>query len=98
MYDLLLTVRVRPEKRAEFVLSARALMEAAPGVRGSPSITASLEDANLLSCRIEWETEAALREFLRSDAFRALRGAVRTLTEQGGLQVLQEIGPAEDWH
>jgi heme-degrading monooxygenase HmoA len=91
MFDLIVTAEVRPAKRGEFVLSIRSLISAAPGLRGDLLIAASLNDENLLCCLAAWDSEQEFRGFLCSDAFRALRGALRTLAERSELRVLQRM-------
>lgn len=97
VHALIVAVQVRVEKRLEFVLSTRALIEAAPGCHSPVMIAASLEDANALWCCSQWESATELREFLATDGFRALRGAVRTLAVRGDFQVLERVQPTGAW-
>jgi hypothetical protein len=97
MFHLLVRVRVRSHKRSEFVLSARTLLGADDGMLGSPIITQGLEDPNLLCCWAAWESEVQVRQFLAGDAYRALRGAARTLAEEWGVEILRDMDPAGGW-
>ena len=97
VHSILITARERPEKRREFVLSARSLVESAAGVVGTPRFFRSLEDESQLCCVSSWRSEADFGAYLSSDAFRALRGAVRTLTEEGDVRIVSDVSTSAEW-
>lgn len=82
---LLLTARIRPEKRAEFLLSARSL-----GPNGVFAFFEEVDDPMHVCAVARLEADATGPPYLGSERFRALRGALRTLASGWTISVLQE--------
>ena len=79
MMNLILFLRVSPEKVKEFRLSVESLTPPnRPGTSG-PMLFQAVDDCRVLCCIERWDSEDELREYLGSEAFRAFRGAVATL-------------------
>ncbi len=72
---VLLTARVRPEKRAEFLLSARSF-----GPEGGFEFYEGVEDPERMCAIGRLQPHTEVSPYLESDRFRALKGALRTLT------------------
>ena len=79
---ILLHIRVRPkpEKRREFIQSARS-MAALTG-----ELYQAVDDENLLLLVELWDSEPEAQAYAESDAYRALRGALCTLCEESELE------------
>ncbi len=73
-------VQLKPEKRREFVQSARSLA----ALEGS--VFQSVDDENALLLVEYWASEREAEEYAASDAYRALRGSLSTLCERSELE------------
>jgi quinol monooxygenase YgiN len=75
-------VRVHPEKRGEFFQTIRRLMEPIKSTKGCLTfcfyVDAADENSSLLVS--EWESEFDLNNYLQSDDFAVLRGALNVLS------------------
>lgn len=80
MITLLVRVRLKPEKRREFLLSARSLAV----LEGE--LFQGVDDENRLLLVGHWASEQDAEEYAASDAYHALRGAINTLCEQSELE------------
>lgn len=80
MVILLVKAQLKPEKRREFVQSARSLAALEGG------IFQSVEDANSLLLVEHWTSESEAEAYAASDAYRALRGSLSTLCETSELK------------
>lgn len=74
-------ITVQPEKRTEFVQTVRRLLEPIKNVKGCRDFTFYLDAADENSTLLvsEWETEADLKNYLGSNDFAVLRGAITVL-------------------
>jgi quinol monooxygenase YgiN len=88
---ILLHVRVRPkpEKRREFIQSARSLA----ALEGA--LYQAVDDQNLLLLVEHWDLESEAQAYAESDAYRALRGALCTLCEESELEWVRGIAANE---
>lgn len=80
MIAMTVIVRVRPEKRKEFLQAMRSLQNdrmKKKGLRGSKVY----EDEDRTGFRLmeEWETEQDLERYCRGESFRVFLGALETL-------------------
>ena len=80
---ILLTARVRDEKRAEFLLSARSL-----GPEGGFEFYEGVEDREGVCAVGRLQPHREVSPYLESDRFRALKGALRTLTSGWEIRLL----------
>ena len=75
-------ITVPPEKRTEFLQTIRPLLEPSKRAQGCRAfdfyLDASDENSTLLVS--EWETETDLNNYLRSDDFSVLKGAITVLS------------------
>ena len=86
---LLLTARVREEKRAEFLLSARSL-----GPAGGFAFFEGIDDPEHVCAIAQLQADATDQQYLASERFRALKGALRTLASGWTVSVMRE---RESW-
>lgn len=72
---------MQPEKRTEFVQTVRRLLEPIRKVKGCRDFTFYLDAADENSTLLvsEWDTEADLKNYLGSNDFAVLRGAITVL-------------------
>jgi len=77
---LIIKAQLRPEKRREFLQSARSL--AALEV----SLFQSVDDEDSLILLGHWASEREAEEYAASEAYRALRGSLGTLCECSELE------------
>jgi quinol monooxygenase YgiN len=89
MVILLVGVRLKPEKRREFLLSARSLA----ALEGE--LFQAVEDENRLLLVGRWASEREAEAYAASDAYRALRGALNTLCEQSELEWVRGVSGSE---
>lgn len=84
---ILLHIRVRPkpEKRREFIQSARSLA----GLTGE--LYQAVHDENLLLLVEQWDSEPEAQAYAESDAYCALRGALSTLCEEAELEWVRGV-------
>ena len=82
---LYVNARPKPEKRREFIQSARSLA-ALEGV-----LYQAVDDENRLLLVEHWDSELEAQAYAESDAYRALRGALCTLCEESELEWVQGI-------
>lgn len=87
---MLISARVRPEKRTEFLLSVRSLVQASGPIAGDPRMFHAIDDEAQLYCVASWASDVGAEAYLASDLFRALRGAVRTLGEGGTVRIVTD--------
>ena len=75
-------ITVHPEKRGEFLQTIRRLAEPIKSAKGCLTfcfyVDAADENSSLLVS--EWESELDLSNYLRSDDFAVLRGAINVLS------------------
>lgn len=75
-------ITVPADKRTEFVQTVGRLLEPSKRARGCRAfdfyLDASDENSTLLVS--EWDTETDLNDYLRSDDFAVLKGAIRVLS------------------
>mgnify|MGYP005821733379 CR=1 FL=1 len=85
MINMTFMVRVRPEKRAEFLQVIRSLRGAGEnhsvlsGVRSA--LYRDVDDEARFTLTCEWQTPERLEAYLRAEEFRVLFGAVKVLCE-----------------
>ena len=74
-------VTVKPEKRKEFVLTVKQLLEPIKSAEGCRAciLYVDVADENSSFLISEWETETDLNKHLRSNDFAILRGAITVL-------------------
>ena len=80
---MLLIARVRDEKRAEFLLSARSF-----GPEGGFEFYEGVEDAERVCAVGRLQPNTEVSPYLESDRFRALKGALRTLASAWEISLL----------
>ena len=80
MVILLVKVRIKPEKRREFVQSVRSLAD----LRGE--LFQVVDDENSLLLVEHWSSESEAEAYTASDQYRALRGALNALCETSELE------------
>jgi len=75
-------ITVPPEKRTEFLQTVRRLLEPIKSSKGCRTIDFYLDvtDENSSLLISEWETETDLNNYLKSDDFAVLRGAITVLS------------------
>ena len=75
-------ITVPPEKRTEFLQTIGRLLEPSKRARGCRTFDFYLDakDENSTLLVSEWDTEADLDNYLRSDDFAVLRGAMTVLS------------------
>lgn len=75
-------ITVQPEKRIEFFQTVRRLLEPLKKARGCRALDFYLDvaDENSTLLISEWETERDLNNYLRSNDFAVLRGAIIVLS------------------
>jgi quinol monooxygenase YgiN len=73
---------VQPEKRTELYQTIGGLIEHVNGARGCLTFRHYIDaaDENSYLLMGEWETDSALNDFLRSNDFAVLRGAISLLS------------------
>jgi hypothetical protein len=79
MWTLYLRAQILPEKREEFLNSFKFMPGSAPSQPQMHTIYQEVQDATSVCWLADWQTREELVSFLQSDAFRALRGAVKVL-------------------
>ena len=80
MVTLLVKVRLRPDKRREFLQSARSL------ARLEGELFQAVNDENRLLLVERWTSAQEAEAYAASNAYRALRGALSTLCEHSELE------------
>lgn len=77
-------ITLRPEKRKEFLQTIRRLLEPVRETKGCVAFRCYFDTADENSSLLmgEWETESDLNQYLHSDDFAILRGAIRVLSTQ----------------
>ena len=85
MINMMFLVRVRPEKREEFLQVMHSLKGDAesPGVLSGTSATLyrDVDDEARFSLTCEWDTPECLEAYLHAEKFRVLFGAVKVLCD-----------------
>jgi len=73
---------VLPEKRDEFLQNIECLFKRTRGVTGCRALRfyVDSEDENSSLLFVEWETESDFQNYLQSNEFEILRGAIRVLS------------------
>ncbi len=85
MINMTFMVKVRPEKRAEFLQVMRSLRSdgeahgVLSGVRSA--LYRDVDDEDCFSLTSEWQTAERLEAYLRAEEFRVLFGAVKVLCD-----------------
>ena len=84
MVAMTVVVKVRPEKREEFLHAMRSLKADPEKQKGLKRVTLSqeIDDQNAFSFIYEWETQEDLKSYLRGEKFKVLDGAFRVLCEK----------------
>lgn len=88
MISMTVFVKVRPEKRQEFLLAVRSLntdWEVQEGLMKS-ILYQETDDQNGFSLIYEWETKEDCERYLGSENFRVLLGALRVLCEKSEIR------------
>jgi quinol monooxygenase YgiN len=82
-------VRVRTERRREFLQTVRALMPPTRNAKGCKDCHwyTDIEDENVFSLVESWETRPDLERHLNSDQTRVLTGAILLLCEPSTLEI-----------
>ena len=75
-------ITVHPEKRIELAQTITRLLQPVKNIKGCQTFDFYLEaaDENSLLLISEWETESDLDDYLRSNDFAILRGAIKVLS------------------
>jgi quinol monooxygenase YgiN len=75
-------ITVQPEKRTEFFQTIRRLLDPLKKARGCRTLDFYLDavDENSTLLVSEWDTERDLNNYLRSNDFAVLRGAITVLS------------------
>jgi len=83
------SVRVRTERRREFLQTVRALIPPTRGEKGCVSCHwyTDIEDENVFRLVQAWETRPDLENHLKSDPTRVLTGAILLLCEPLALEI-----------
>jgi quinol monooxygenase YgiN len=84
MITMTVAVKVKPEKREEFLQAMRSLNgggEKQPGLRES-TLYQEIDDQTGFSLIYEWETQKDLDRYLGAEKFRVLLGALKVLAEK----------------
>ena len=98
MWTLRLEVRVRPEKRREFLESLRTLPASAPNGPECHKTLQDVDDPSLICWRGEWTSRENLSAFMASNAYSALKGAVSILGSlRGEVVVESESATPSGW-
>ena len=98
MWTLRLEVRIRPEKRREFLESLQTLPDTATN---GPTCHKTHQDVNdpFVICWLgEWTSRENLSGFMASNAYSALKGAISILGRlQGEIVVESDNFTSTDW-
>ena len=97
MINVTFTVRVRPEKREEFLQVMRSLRGDRENDRvspGAPVLYKDVDDEARFSLTYEWETPQRLEAYVRAENFRVLLGAVKVLCDTSEVRYSQDL---ENW-
>lgn len=78
-----------PEKRAEFLDSFKSMPDTSHPKPQRHTVFQEVQDANSICWLADWQTREELVSFLKSDAFHALRGAVKVLGSLVEVRVVQ---------
>ncbi len=89
MIVVTIRVRVRTERRREFLQTVRALIPPTRNEAGCMCCHwyADIEDENVFSLVEAWETRPDLEKHLKSDPTRVLTGAIHLLCEPSTLEI-----------
>ena len=84
MIPMKVVVKVRPEKKEEFLQAMRSLNGDGEKHEGLKRFTLSqeIDDQTGFSLIYEWETQKDLKRYLRCEKFKVLLGALRVLCEK----------------
>jgi len=90
MINMIFMVRVRPEKREEFLQVIRSLRGNGEGQGVLSGVPAALyrdvDDEACFALTCEWETPERLGAYLREEKFRVLLGAVKVLCDKSEIK------------
>ena len=91
-----LIMNVQPENRREFLQTLCSLIQTTRNEKGCISHHAyqDLENSNHFLSTADWESQADLDNYLRSDRFSVLMGAVRLLCEPPEFQFKEIVTTA----
>ncbi len=78
-------VKVKPEKREEFLQVLRSLNENQEGLKRSV-LYQEIDDHTGFSLTHEWETQEDCNRYLVADKFRVLLGALKVLCEKSEIR------------
>lgn len=84
MIMMTVVLKLRPEKREEFLQAIRSLnndLEKRQGVR-KPTLYQEIDDQTGLSLTYEWETQEDLDRYLGEEKFKVLLGSLKVLCEK----------------
>jgi len=85
MVTMTVVVKVRPEKREEFLQAMRSLSSAREKQKGGlrkSILYQEIDDQTGFSLVYEWETKEDLERYLGGEQFRVLLGALKVLGER----------------
>ena len=88
MITMTIVVKVRPEKREEFLQAMRSLngdREKQEGLKKS-ELHQEIDDQTGFSLIYEWETKEDCKQYLGGEKFRALLGALELLCEKSEIR------------
>jgi quinol monooxygenase YgiN len=88
MITMTIIVKVRPEKREEFLQAMRSLSsdrEKQEGLRKS-TLYQEIDDETGFCLMYEWETQEVLERYLGGEKFRVLLGALEVLCEKSEIK------------
>jgi len=88
MISMTVFVKVRPEKRQEFLLAVRSInsdLEIQEGPTKS-NLHQATDDQTGFSLIYEWETQEDCERYLLAENFRVLLGALRVLCEKSEIR------------
>jgi quinol monooxygenase YgiN len=88
MITMMVVVKVRPEKREEFLQAMRSLNSAREKQEGLRKCTLyqEIDDHTGFSLMHEWETQEELERYLGAEKFRVLLGALKVLCEKSEIR------------
>jgi quinol monooxygenase YgiN len=90
LLSLRLLTRIPSEKRKEFLESLKAFVAKEEGSFCRNLLLKDVDDETLFCWMGDWDSEEKLEDFMKSDTFRALRGAAQVLGALEELRVVED--------
>ena len=88
MTKMMVFVKVRPEKRVEFLQAMRSFKDDCEKQEGLTKVTLCQEIDDQMACSLiyEWESVEDLDRYLGAEKFRVLLGALKVLAEKSEIR------------